>query len=212
ATIAHAGGWPSPVGGSQAITDALVADLEAHGGRATAGVRVDHVADMPAARAYILDTSAGNAADIFSGLLPAHVERALRTFKHGNAAAKVDFVLNGPVPWADPDVARAGTVHLGGTREQMAAAEGDVVAGRMPEHPVCLVSDPTVFDPSREVNGLRPLWTYCHVPFDCPIDPTEYITRQLERFAPGFRDTIVDYRSVPASQMSEHNQNYTGGD
>ncbi|MGC7532203.1 FAD-dependent oxidoreductase, partial [Pandoraea pneumonica] len=96
------------------------------------GVRVDHVADMPAARAYILDTSAGNAADIFSGLLPAHVERALRTFKHGNAAAKVDFVLNGPVPWADPDVARAGTVHLGGTREQMAAAEGDVVAGRMP--------------------------------------------------------------------------------
>ena len=212
ATIAHAGGWPSPVGGSQAITDALVADLEAHGGRVTAGVRVDHVADMPAARAYILDTSAGNAADIFSGLLPAHVERALRTFKHGNAAAKVDFVLNGPVPWADPDVARAGTVHLGGTREQMAAAEGDVVAGRMPEHPVCLVSDPTVFDPSREVNGLRPLWTYCHVPFDCPIDPAEYITRQLERFAPGFRDTIVDYRSVPASQMSEHNQNYTGGD
>ena len=94
----------------------------------------------------------------------------------------------------------------------MAAAEADVVAGRMPRQPVCLVSDPTLFDPTREVDGLRPLWTYCHVPFDCPLDPTEYIIRQIERFAPGFRDTIVAHSSVPASRMAKHNQNHVGGD
>lgn len=211
-TVAHAGGWPSPVGGSQAIIDAMVADLEAHGGSVTTNARIDHVSDMPAARAYLLDTSALGAAQIFSGLLPAKVDRSLRTFKQGNAAAKVDFVLNGPVPWADPEVARAGTVHIGGTRAQMAAAEADVVAGRMPARPVSLASDPTVFDPSREVGGLRPLWTYAHVPFDCPLDPAEYIIDQLERFAPGFRDTIVSYNSIPASEMASHNQNYIGGD
>lgn len=211
-TVAHAGGWPSPIGGSQAIIDHLAADLEAHGGTVHANARVDHVSDMPAARAYLLDTSALNAAQIFSGLLPAHVDKSLRTFKHGNAAAKVDFVLNGPVPWSDPEVGRAGTIHVGGSRAQMAAAEAQVMNGRMPDHPVCLVSDPTVFDPSREVNGLRPLWTYAHVPFDCPLDPTEYVTRQIERFAPGFRDRIVAHNAIPASEMAGHNQNYIGGD
>ena len=211
-TVAHAGGWPSPVGGSQAIIDHLVADLEAHGGTVHTNARVDHVSDMPAARAYLLDTSALNAAQIFSGLLPAHVDTSLRTFKHGNAAAKVDFVLDGPVPWSDPEVGRAGTIHVGGSRAQMAAAEAQVMNGRMPADPVCLVSDPTVFDPSREVNGLRPLWTYAHVPFDCPLDPTEYITRQIERFAPGFRDRIVAHNAIPASEMAGHNQNYIGGD
>ena len=211
-TVAHAGGWPSPIGGSQAIIDCLVADLEAHGGTVTTNARIDHVSDLPAARAYLLDTSALNAAQIFSGLLPGKVDHSLRSFKHGNAAAKVDFVLDGPVPWSDPEVGRAGTVHVGGTRAQMAAAEAQVMSGRMPADPVCLVSDPTVFDPSREVGGLRPLWTYCHVPFDCPLDPTEYITGQIERFAPGFRDTVVASNSIPASQMAAHNQNYIGGD
>ena len=211
-TVAHAGGWPSPIGGSQSIIDHLVADLEAHGGTVHTDARIDHVSDMPAARAYLLDTSALNAAQIFSGLLPAQVDKSLRGFKHGNAAAKVDFVLNGPVPWSDPEVGRAGTIHVGGSRAQMAAAEAQVMSGRMPADPVCLVSDPTVFDPSREVNGLRPLWTYAHVPFDCPLDPTEYITRQLERFAPGFRDRIVAHNAIPASEMAGHNQNYIGGD
>ncbi len=211
-TVAHAGGWPSPIGGSQAIIDHLVADLEAHGGTVHANAPITHVTDLPKGRAYLLDTSALNAAQIFSGLLPAHVDTSLRTFKHGNAAAKVDFVLNGPVPWSDPEVGRAGTIHVGGSRAQMAAAEAQVMNGRMPDHPVCLVSDPTVFDPSREVNGLRPLWTYAHVPFDCPLDPTEYVTRQIERFAPGFRDRIVAHNAIPASEMAGHNQNYIGGD
>ncbi|MGC2942644.1 MULTISPECIES: phytoene desaturase family protein [unclassified Brevibacterium] len=211
-TVAHAGGWPSPIGGSQAIIDHLVADLETHGGTVHANSPIGHVTDLPKARAYLLDTSALGAAKIFSGLLPAQVDRSLRTFEHGNAAAKVDFVLDGPVPWSDPDVNRAGTIHVGGSRAQMAAAEATVMSGRMPADPVCLVSDPTVFDPSREVGGLRPLWTYAHVPFDCPLDPTEYITRQIERFAPGFRDRIVAHNAIPASEMAGHNQNYIGGD
>ncbi|MFC5320046.1 phytoene desaturase family protein [Brachybacterium alimentarium] len=212
ALLAHDVGWPSPVGGSQAIIDELVDDLEAHGGAVITDARIDHVSDLPSASAYLLDTSALDAARIFSGVMPARIDRALKGFKQGNAAAKVDLVVSDPVPWRDPEVSRAGTVHLGGTRGQMAAAEADVVAGRMPRQPVCLVSDPTLFDPTREVDGLRPLWTYCHVPFDCPLDPTEYIIRQIERFAPGFRDTIVAHSSVPASRMAKHNQNHVGGD
>ncbi|MGO0605514.1 phytoene desaturase family protein [Brevibacterium linens] len=211
-TVAHAGGWPSPIGGSQAIIDHLVADLEAHGGTVHANSPIAHVTDLPKARTYLLDTSALGAAQIFSGLLPAQVDKSLRGFEQGNAAAKVDFVLDGPVPWSDPEVGRAGTIHVGGSRAQMAAAEAQVMNGRMPADPVCLVSDPTIFDPSREVGGLRPLWTYAHVPFDCPLDPTEYITRQIERFAPGFRDRIVAHNAIPASEMAGHNQNYIGGD
>lgn len=210
--LAHSVGWPAPIGGSQAIVDSMVADIEEHGGTMTTEARIRHVSDMPHANAYLLDTSAADAANIFRGVLPPGVDKALRTFKHGNAAAKVDFVLSGPVPWADPEVGRAGTVHVGGTRAQMAFAEAEVAAGRMPEQPMCLVSDPTVFDPGREVNGLRPLWTYCHVPFNCSKDPAESIIGQIERFAPGFRETIVDYVSIPASQMADHNQNYVGGD
>lgn len=212
ATLAHGAGWPIPVGGSQAITDALAADLEAHGGKVRTGVHIDTAADLPPARTYLLDTSAGTAARIWDASLPASVRAGLTRFGHGDAAAKVDFVLSGPVPWRDAELAAAGTLHLGGTREQMAAAEAEVTSGRLPERPVVLVSDPTVADPSREVAGLRPLWTYAHVPASCPVDVTEHITAQIERFAPGFRDVIVDSACVPAAEMSEHNENYAGGD
>ncbi|MCT1657443.1 phytoene desaturase family protein [Brevibacterium luteolum] len=212
ATLAHGAGWPIPVGGSQAITDALAADLKAHGGQIRTGVHIETAADLPPARTCLLDTSAGTAARIWDASLPASVRGGLRRFGHGDAAAKVDFVLSGPVPWRDRELAQAGTLHLGGTREQMAAAEAEVTAGRLPQRPVVLVSDPTVADPSRQVAGLRPLWTYAHVPAGCPVDVTEHITAQIERFAPGFRDVIVDSACVPAAQMHAHNENYAGGD
>ncbi|MGP5623556.1 phytoene desaturase family protein [Brachybacterium alimentarium] len=211
-TIAHGVGWPIPVGGSQSIMDALVADLRAHGGQLTTGHRVRTWRDVPPARAVLLDTTAGAAADILANRLPRPLEAALRRFRHGDAAAKVDFVLSGPVPWRDPDVALAGTQHLGGTRHQMAAAEAEVAAGRVPEHPVTLVSDPSLVDPSRIHGGLRPLWTYAHVPAGSTIDPTELVTRQIERFAPGFRDVIVTSRGIPASEMAHHNPSLVGGD
>ncbi|MGP4915908.1 phytoene desaturase family protein [Brachybacterium tyrofermentans] len=211
-TLAHGTGWPIPVGGSQAIIDALVADLRAHGGEIVTGHHVSTWRDVPSARAVLLDTTAGAAADILANRLPRSLEDSLRRFRHGNAAAKVDFVLSGPVPWRDAEVGRAGTQHLGGTRAQMAAAEAEVAAGRVPEHPVTLVSDPSVGDPSRIQAGLRPLWAYAHVPTGDTTDPTELVTRQIERFAPGFRDVVVASRGVSAADMPHHNPALVGGD
>lgn len=211
-TIAHGIGWPVPVGGSQSLVDALVTDLEAHGGRLCTDHHVHSWRDVPAARAVLLDTPAGAAADILGSRLPARLERALRRFPHGNAAAKVDFVLSGPVPWRDAEVGRAGTQHLGGTRAQMAQAEAEVAAGRFPQRPMTLVSDPSVADPSRRAGGLRPLWAYAHVPAGDPTDPTERVTAQIERFAPGFRDVVVAARGIPAARMAEHNPALIGGD
>ncbi|ATG51828.1 phytoene dehydrogenase [Brachybacterium vulturis] len=211
-TIAHGAGWPLPVGGSQSIIDALVADLRAHGGQIRTGHRVRTWRDVPPARAVLLDTPAPAAADILANRLPAPFERALRRFPHGDGAAKVDFVLSGPVPWRDPEVGEAGTQHLGGTRAQMAHAEAEVAAGRLPQRPTTLVSDPSVVDPGRIHDGLRPLWAYAHVPAGDTTDPTELVTAQIERFAPGFRDLIVAARGIPASEMDAHNPALVGGD
>lgn len=210
--IGHGVGWPIPVGGSQSIIDVLVEDLRAHGGQIITGHHVRSWRDVPPARAVLLDTPAGAAADILANRLPASLERALRRFPHGDAAAKVDFVLSGPVPWRDPEVGEAGTQHLGGTRAQMAHAEAQVAAGRVPEQPMTLVSDPSVADPSRMHGGLRPLWAYAHMPAGDTTDPTELVTRQIERFAPGFRDLIVASQGIPASQMALHNPALVGGD
>jgi len=205
-------GWPIPTGGSQSIIDVLVADLLAHGGSVHTGRHVRSWRDVPPARAVLLDTPAPAAADILANRLPASLERALRRFPHGDGAAKVDFVLSGPVPWRDPEVAEAGTQHLGGTRAQMAQAEAEVAAGRLPARPMTLVSDPAVVDPGRIHDGLRPLWAYAHVPAGDTTDPTELVTAQIERFAPGFRDLIVASRGIPASEMAQHNPALVGGD
>ncbi len=206
------GGWPLPRGGTGAITAALVAELEMHGGTVVTGHRVRSRADLPAARAYVFDTTPGTLVDVLGDSLTPAVRSALRWFRHGDGAAKVDFVLSGPVPWADPEVGRAGTVHVGGSRADMARAEADVAAGRHPDRPMCLVSDPTVVDASREHAGLRPLWTYAHVPAGSDVDVTERVTAQIERFAPGFRDVVVTSRCTPAARLPEHNANYAGGD
>lgn len=260
AALAHAGGWPIPIGGSQAITDAMVTDIRAHGGTFITGVRVESVEQLPPAHVVLCDTSANAAARILESLneqtaadrkspsgtrqgrataLPrrdiaaARTARKLRRFGHGGGAAKVDFVVNEPIPWRDPRTSLAGTVHLGGTREQMQDAETHVICGRMPARPVTLVSEPGSWDSSRVVPApltpadtrgrplgsgahdaqlLRPVWAYAHVPLNSTIDPLETITAQIERFAPGFRDTIVAARSVPANHMHEHNSMLMGGD
>ncbi|MDN5821518.1 MAG: NAD(P)/FAD-dependent oxidoreductase, partial [Brachybacterium sp.] len=211
-TIAHGVGWPLPVGGSQSIIDTLVADLRAHGGTLRTDHHVRSWRDVPTARAVLLDTPAPAAADILGTRLPASLERALRRFPHGDGVAKVDFVLSGPVPWRDPEVGEAGTQHLGGTRAQMAHAEAEVAAGRLPARPMTLVSDPSVVDPGRIHHGLRPLWAYAHVPAGDTTDPTELVTAQIERFAPGFRDLIVAARGIPASELAAHNPALVGGD
>ncbi|QOR71465.1 NAD(P)/FAD-dependent oxidoreductase [Ruania alkalisoli] len=212
ATLAHTVGWPIPVGGSGALTAALVSDLEAHGGRVVTEHEVTAWHELPRARAYLADTSPAGLVRIWGDRMRPSVRHALERFRYGNAAAKVDFVLSGSVPWADERVGRAGTVHVGGRREEMARAEADVAAGRVPERPMILFSDPTGSDPAREVGGLRPGWAYAHVPAGSGVDVTEAVTAQIERFAPGFRDVVVSARCTPASRMSEHNANYVGGD
>lgn len=206
------GGWPLPRGGSGAIVAALRADLEAHGGTVVTGRRVASPRDLPPARAVLFDTTPTTLLDVVGPTVPPTLRRELARFRHGNAAAKVDFVLSGPVPWAGPEVGRAGTVHVGGTRADMAAAEAAVAAGRHAERPMCLVSDPSVVDPDRERGGLRPLWAYAHVPAGSDVDVTEAVTAQIERFAPGFRDVVAAVRCTPATGMAAHNENYVGGD
>jgi len=209
---AHGRGWPVPVGGSQAIVDALAADLVAHGGEITVATEVHSLADLPPATAVLFDTSAQGMSRIAEERLPARYRAALRRFRFGNAAAKVDFALSDPVPWTNPGLRKAATVHIGGTRAEIAAAELAVSKGRHSEFPYVLGSEPTVVDASRAPAGRHVFWAYAHVPAGSTEDQTEVITRQIERFAPGFRDTILASSSRTAVEMEQYNPNYVGGD
>lgn len=212
-TLAHARGWGVPRGGTGAITAALLADLGDHGGTVELGRAVLDPGDLPPSRALVLDTTPTTAARILADRMPTRHTRAFRRFRYGPGAAKVDFVLSGPVPWRDAAVGRAGTVHLGGRREEVAAAERSVARGEHSRRPVVLLSDPAVSDPGRVgPDGRRPLWTYAHVPAGSTADMTEAVTAQVERFAPGFRDVVVAARCIPAARMADHDASYVGGD
>lgn len=208
-TVAHTAGWPVPVGGTQVITDALIADLQSHGGELVLGEPVT----TPPGGVVIYDTAPTALLGIYGDAVPARYAKALRRYRFGPGVCKVDFVLSGDIPWRDPRVATAPTVHLGGTRAQMAACEREIAAGRHAEWPMTLVSLPHLADPTRiDDNGRRPLWTYAHVPAGSTVDLTERITSMFEDAAPGFRDLVVASRCVPAARMSDHNANYVGGD
>jgi phytoene dehydrogenase-like protein len=212
-TLAHTHGWPIPIGGSQSITDALIADLRFRGAVITCGVTVNQADELPPARAYVFDTSPWTLAKVYAEQLSTRYRRALDKFQPGNGVAKVDFALSGPVPWADPRVSLAGTIHLGGTRDQIAHAEGETAEGRHSPTPMILVSQPTIVDSRRMGPGqTRPLWTYAHVPSGSTTDVTDIAIAQIERFAPGFRDVIIGSRCIPACDMAYHNANYRGGD
>lgn len=209
ATLGHAVGWPIPVRGSQAIPDALIADLLAHGGELVLGEQVT----TPPDGVVLYDTAPTALLDIYGDALPPRYAKALRRYRYGPGVAKVDFVLSDEIPWRDPRLAQAPTLHLGGTRQQMALAEREIAGGRLPEWPMVLAAVPHLADPGRiDAEGRRPLWTYAHVPADSPADMTESVTKVFERFAPGFRDVVVAARSVPAARLAEHNANLVGGD
>ncbi|MCX6502657.1 MAG: NAD(P)/FAD-dependent oxidoreductase [Microbacterium sp.] len=212
ATYAHARGWPIPIGGTQAIADAMADDIRAHGGEIVTDHEVTSLDELPPARAVLLDVTPRAFARLGSGHLPAGYYEAMRRFRYGPGVAKVDFALSEPVPWADPAVTDAAAVHIGGTRAEIAASENAVERGRMPERPYVLVSQPTVFDPSRAPAGRHTLWAYTHVPAGSDVDRQEAVIRQVERFAPGFRDTILATRSRTAVDVARHNANYPGGD
>jgi phytoene dehydrogenase-like protein len=209
ASLAHSVGWPIPVGGSQAIADALIADLRAHGGVLHADAEVT----SPPPGVALFDTAPTALLRIYGERLPARYANRLQRYRFGSGVAKVDFVLSEDVPWSDPHLASAVTFHLGGHREDMAYAEAQVAAGRHAERPMVLAALPHLADPGRlDEVGRRPFWTYAHVPAGSTIDQTEAVTDVVESFAPGFRDVVVTTRSVPAARMVEHNANYVGGD
>ena len=208
----HAKGWVVAEGGSQAIAAALTADIERHGGRIETGVRVTSVADLPPSDVLMLDVSPSIAADLLGDRLPGRVARSYRRFRHGPGAFKVDFAIEDGVPWTAPAARRAGTVHLGGSLEEVVATEEAVVRGAMPERPFVLVGQQYLADPTRSVGNIHPLWTYAHVPHAYTGDATEAITAQIERFAPGFRERIIGTAVRSTTEMSVYNQNYVGGD
>ncbi|QLL09074.1 phytoene desaturase family protein [Mycobacterium vicinigordonae] len=209
ATLAHSVGWPIPTGGSQAIVEALIADLRVHGGEMATDAEVT---DPPEGVA-VFDTAPTTLLRVYRDTIPDGYAKALRRYQFGPGVAKVDFVLSEDIPWADPRLREAPTLHLGGTRAQMARAEAQVAAGRHAEWPMVLAAVPHLVDPRRrDDDGRRPFWTYAHVPAGSTVDATETVTAVVERFAPGFRDVVVAARAVPAARLADHNANYVGGD
>jgi phytoene dehydrogenase-like protein len=179
-------------------------------------VVVDHevasLAELPAASVTVLDVTPKALIRLAGPAMPPRYRRALERFRYGDGVAKIDFALSEPVPWTHPELRRAGTVHVGGTRGEIADAENQVHRGRLPDRPYVLVSQPSLFDSGRAPAGMHTLWTYTHVPAASAVDRREAVVAQIERFAPGFRDTIVASNSRSAREVEEHNPNYPGGD
>lgn len=215
AALAHAGGWPYPRGGAQRIADSMIDDIESHGGSIEAGV---HITDLRAldwgdpGRGDLLVLNTSPRLTLTHPDVPTGYARAIKEYRYGAGAAKVDFALDGPIPWSNPDVRSAPTVHLGGTRAEIWASENAVAAGRVSDRPYVLAVQPSVLDDSRAPEGKAVLWAYIHVPNGSPLDPTELITAQVERFAPGFRDLILAHHAVPASSREAINPAEIGGD
>lgn len=208
----HAVGWPLPYGGAQRISEALASHLTSLGGRIETGVRVERLEDMPAASVILLDITPRQVVKIAGGRIPNRFRGRLDAYRYGPGAFKMDWALSGPAPWRAEECARAGTVHLGGTMDEIAHAEREVWSGRHPERPFVLFSQPSLFDPSRALDGRHTAWAYCHVPNGSDFDMTDKIEAQVERFAPGFRERILKRSVRPPNALEEYNPNYVGGD
>ena len=210
--IAHHGGWPVVEGGSGRLTDAMVTWLGEHGASIKTGRSVTSLDELPKGATILLDTSVRDLLRIGGGALSQRERGALARFRYGPGVCKVDWALSGPVPWTAPVCRTAGTVHLGGTYEEIAGAMADVHAGRHPERPFCIVVQSCVADASRAPAGQHTLWGYCHVPHGSTLDVTKSIESQIERFAPGFGDLVLARRTMTGPELAAKNPNYVGGD
>ncbi len=209
---AHAVGWPFIRGGTAALTDALAAEIRSLGGEIVVDHRVDDISSLPAARAVLMDTTPRAAVAIAGDRLPARTRRRYEAFRYGPGVFKVDWALDGPVPWTADGARRAATVHVAGTLEEIVRSESDANAGRHAERPFVLFVQYDPWDPSRAPAGKTTAWAYCHVPSGSDVDMTDRIEAQVERFAPGFRDRILARSTRSPAQMEAHNANYIGGD
>jgi phytoene dehydrogenase-like protein len=212
AALAHQVGWPVVRGGSARLAAALVDRLAGYGGVVETGHQVSDLAELPRTQVVLLDLTPRQVLAVGGGRLPARYARRLRAYRYGPGVFKLDWALSGPVPWRDPAVGSAATVHLGGTLGEIANGEAQVAAGRHPERPYVLAVQPCAADPSRAPGGKHVLWAYCHVPNGSARDMTAAIEHQVERFAPGFRDLVLARSAHDAAAMERHDQNLVGGD
>ncbi len=210
--LGHVVGWPMPLGGSQKIVDALASYLRSLGGEIVTDVEVKSIDALPSARAVLFDVSPRQLLRIAGERLPGRYQRKLQRYRYGPGVFKIDFALDGPAPWKAVECTRAGTVHLGGTLAEIAAAESAVWKGEHPEKPYVLVAQQSLFDPTRAPEGKHTLWTYCHLPNGSTFDMTGRIESQIERFAPGFRDRILARHVATPMDLEHYNANFVGGD
>jgi phytoene dehydrogenase-like protein len=202
--LAHVAGWAFPRGGSQAIADALAEGLDVR-----TGSLVD---ELPRADVVVADVMPRELVRLARGRLPARYERALLRYRHGPGAFKLDWALSQPIPWHAGECRRAGTVHLGGTLDEISASEWGAWTGRPSDRPFVLLAQHSLFDPTRAPEGRHTAWAYCHVPNGWPGDRTDAIEAQVERFAPGFRETILARSAIAAADFEAHDRNLVGGD
>jgi len=212
AIAGHARGWPFVRGGAQNLSDALAAHLQSLGGTIETGRWVKSVDELPPARAVLLDVAPKQAIAMAGRRWPSRYVKKLDKFRHGPGVFKVDWALAGPIPWANPECRVAGTVHLGGTLDEISDTERAPFENRLAERPFVLLVQPSPFDPTRAPERRHAAWGYCHVPNGCTEDLTERIERQVERFAPGFRDLILERHVSGPAAMERYNPNYIGGD
>jgi phytoene dehydrogenase-like protein len=211
-TAGHVAGWPVARGGAQRLSDALASYLRSLGGELETGARVESLAELDGARAVLADVSPRELLRLGGERLPPRYRRALGRYRYGPGSFKLDLALDGPIPWAAPEVARAACVHVGGTLEEIAAAERAPWDGRPAERPFVLLAQQSLADPSRAPAGRHTVWAYCHVPNGSTFDMTERIEAQIERFAPGFRDRILARAVTTPADLERRNPNLAGGD
>ncbi len=210
--LGHAVGWPIVRGGSQALASAMRTHLESFGGEVQTGREIRSLRELPQTSVVLFDVSPRRLVEICGEDLPARYRRALGRYRYGPGVFKLDYALAGPVPWRAPGCATAGTVHLGGTFEEIAAAELAVSRGSHPQRPFVLVSQQSMVDATRAPAGKHTLWAYCHVPNGSDVDMTRVIEGQIERFAPGFSDLVLARTARGPAQLEAENPNYVGGD
>jgi len=209
---AHHDGWPFPGGGAGRLVDALVAELEALGGRVETGRPVASLADLPPHRAALFDVTPRQLLAITGDRFPSRYRRSLEGFRYGPGVYKLDLAIDGPIPWTAAELLRCGTVHLGGTLEELARSESEIGSPRPREQPFVLLAQQSLFDPTRAPEGKHTVWAYCHVPNGSSADMTEPILGQIERFAPGFRERILAMRKTSPAGLEAYNANDVGGD
>jgi phytoene dehydrogenase-like protein len=210
--LAHAVGWPFPQGGSQRISDALASYLRSLGGEIETGHRVESLAELGETRPVLLDLAPRGLLELAGDRLPTRYRRRLESYRYGPGVFKLDWALDGPIPWRAEECARAATVHLGATLEEIAESEAAPARGEIAARPYVLLAQQSLFDPTRAPADRHTAWAYCHVPNGSTVDLTERIEAQVERFAPGFRERILARSALGPAEIEHYNRNYVGGD